>query len=146
MESEKADSMAWCAEQPGRFELELAAISACFPQAVHQAQDGITTIETPVHARLPLRRLSRQHRLLVTVPPSYPSTAPKAFASDIHFPKTTRGRIRRPPHLYDDDSLCLFYPEDPPELRWLPEDGIVTIMVWARDWLDAYYLWRFRNK
>jgi hypothetical protein len=32
------------------------------------------------------------------------------------------------PHRYGDGSLCLWHPDDPAEMRWRPQDGIVRLI------------------
>jgi len=53
----------------------------------------------------------------------------------IEFPATpeTRPRIlvdgsEDSPHRYSDGSLCLFYPGDPPEQRWMLADGLAALI------------------
>jgi hypothetical protein len=46
---------------------------------------------------------------------------------------------RRPPHLYLDESLCLFWPRERP---WRATDLIAhTILPWTSIWLGYYELW-----
>jgi hypothetical protein len=47
--------------------------------------------------------------------------------------------IKRPPHTYDDGSLCLFYPKahEFDNTMFLA----TTILPWASEWLMFYELW-----
>lgn len=36
------------------------------------------------------------------------------------------------PHRYADGSLCMWHPKDPPERRWLPADGMLTLVRYAQ--------------
>ena len=46
------------------------------------------------------------------------------------------------PHRYGKDRLCMWYPDDPPELRWLPEHRIVGLIEMARRHLFREAWWR----
>lgn len=54
---------------------------------------------------------------------------------EIHFspeqPEIPRVFVDGPdesPHRYDDGSLCMWYPQDPPEARWQPENGPAVLL------------------
>lgn len=32
------------------------------------------------------------------------------------------------PHRYEDGSLCMYHPADPPERRWIPNDGLAALI------------------
>jgi hypothetical protein len=34
----------------------------------------------------------------------------------------------RSPHRYGDGSLCMWYPRDPPEQKWVFEDGLLALL------------------
>ena len=36
------------------------------------------------------------------------------------------------PHRYEDGSLCLYYPADPPGLRWMPAEGLAALIDCVR--------------
>lgn len=139
----------WHEEQPGRLELEREAIMKLYPTASFTFLDS-GAVEVVVPVTVPMGRTGRvtNRQLRVAVPVDYPTKPPRAFAADLTFHRRTSRRYRqqRPPHLYDDDALCLYYPNDPDHLRWLPEDGIVTIIIWAEQWLASFYVWRFTNR
>lgn len=46
------------------------------------------------------------------------------------------------PHRYKDDSLCMWRRKDPPELRWLPEHGLVALIEMTRRHLFREAWWR----
>ena len=48
--------------------------------------------------------------------------------------------VRRAPHLYDDGTLCLYWPK---EWRWTDDQSIaLTIVVWSALWLQYYEIWK----
>ena len=46
------------------------------------------------------------------------------------------------PHRYDERRLCMWYPADPPDLRWLPEHRLVGLIEMARLHLFREEYWR----
>lgn len=46
------------------------------------------------------------------------------------------------PHRYGKDRLCMWYPKDPPELRWLPEHRLVDLIEMTRRHLFREAWWR----
>lgn len=46
------------------------------------------------------------------------------------------------PHRYGERKLCMWYPADPPELRWLPEHRLVGLIEMARLHLFREEYWR----
>lgn len=49
------------------------------------------------------------------------------------------------PHRYDDGSLCMWYPSDPSEEKWVFEDGLFALLnlIQAHLFREAY--WRENN-
>lgn len=45
-------------------------------------------------------------------------------------------------HRYGKNKLCMWYPADPPELRWLPEHRLVGLIEMARLHLFREEYWR----
>jgi hypothetical protein len=45
-------------------------------------------------------------------------------------------------HRYEDGSLCMWHPGDPPELRWTPEDSLVDLIEVVRRHLFREAYWR----
>lgn len=46
------------------------------------------------------------------------------------------------PHRYKGNSLCMWRKKDPPELKWLPEHGLVTLIEITRRHLFREAWWR----
>lgn len=46
------------------------------------------------------------------------------------------------PHRYKGNSLCMWRKKDPPELRWLPEHGLVALIEMMRRHLFREAWWR----
>ncbi len=46
------------------------------------------------------------------------------------------------PHRYGEKRLCMWYPADPPELRWLPKHQLVGLVEMARLHLFREEYWR----
>jgi hypothetical protein len=46
------------------------------------------------------------------------------------------------PHRFGDGSLCMWYPHDPPELRWVAEDGLLLLIRCAQVHLFREAFWR----
>lgn len=42
----------------------------------------------------------------------------------------------------DDDALCLYYPLDPPEMRWTPDKGLLGLLDLVVDHLGYEAYWR----
>jgi len=45
-------------------------------------------------------------------------------------------------HRIDADELCLYYPWDPSERRWRPENGLLALLTLARRHLYCEFIWR----
>lgn len=138
--------MIWFEDFPALWEIELGALLAWFPQSTYQFAGQEVIFDIPVIVQQKPLSSVKEHVLKLVVSAKYPAKAPKIFVKTLTFPLQNKYGQRRPKHLYFDDSLCLFYPGDPPQKRWLPEDGLVTLVAWAVEWLEAYYYWRFRNE
>lgn len=57
------------------------------------------------------------------------------------FPVVYAGEMNDSPHRYGDGSLCLYYPDDPPEQRWTHDKNLAVLIVLVQDHLfleDAY--------
>ena len=46
------------------------------------------------------------------------------------------------PHRYGEKKLCMWYPKDPPELRWLPEHRLASLIEMARLHIFREEYWR----
>jgi hypothetical protein len=59
------------------------------------------------------------------------------------YPRVWAERGLPSPHrMPTDDSLCLFFPHDPPERRWHSALGLLTLLDLARDHLFFEHHWR----
>lgn len=45
------------------------------------------------------------------------------------------------PHRYHDGSLCMWFPRDPPDQRWLLEDGLMTLIGYIEAHLFREVWW-----
>lgn len=45
-------------------------------------------------------------------------------------------------HRYSDGSLCMWYPEDPPEQRWVHSDGLLALIGYSIQHLFREEWWR----
>lgn len=49
----------------------------------------------------------------------------------------------RPPHLFPNNTLCLYHPQDPEDRRWHPGRAIAhTIMPWTAEWILFFEGWQ----
>jgi len=46
------------------------------------------------------------------------------------------------PHRYSDGSLCMWYPDDPPEQRWVFSDGLLVLLNYIQAHLFREAWWR----
>ncbi len=74
-----------------------------------------------------------------------PESQPYRVSITLCLPNPPRVRVvtpafqRRPPHIYPDGSLCLYYP---PDGSWRRSKFLAdTIVPWAACWLACYELW-----
>lgn len=79
-------------------------------------------------------------RFYAELPPPYRNIID---ASD--YPHVFADRRKPSPHRLSDLSLCLYYPADPPELRWRSEMGLLALLDAAAEHLCFEDYWR-RNK
>lgn len=68
------------------------------------------------------------------------SSALKVFIVNPRIDSHTRNNGKRVPHLYDDGSLCLYYP---PDNEWNYKDcWATTIIPWVSLWLYYFEIWK----
>jgi hypothetical protein len=92
------------------------------------------------------------YRLMVPVQDYEPRTIELRFRRTTPEPALTRVYTDGPtesPHRYSPhekdplqrSSLCIWYPDDPPEQRWVPSDGLLTLIEMTRVHLfkEAWY-------
>src|SRR5207237_15432 len=46
------------------------------------------------------------------------------------------------PHRYGDGSLCMWYPPDPPEQKWVHSDGLLVLLNYIQAHLFREAWWR----
>ena len=46
------------------------------------------------------------------------------------------------PHRYDDGSLCMWYPRDPLDRRWVFDDGLLALLGQVAAHLVKEHIWR----
>lgn len=66
---------------------------------------------------------------------------PVVFLPGVDFPTVYAGDMAGSPHRYDDGSLCLYYPADPPQRRWTSKRGLSSLLSLVADHLffeDVY--------
>lgn len=49
-------------------------------------------------------------------------------------------------HRYEDGSLCMWHPDDPADLRWVPQNGLVDLIEMTRCHLFREAYWRETGK
>ena len=47
-------------------------------------------------------------------------------------PKVFVDGPKESPHRYSDGSLCMWYPQDPPEQKWVFDDGLLALLGFQR--------------
>lgn len=93
------------------------------------------------------------YRLIVPIPEYEPRRIELHFRRRGAEPRVTRIYADGPtasPHRYGPhrkdrlqrSSLCIWHPDDPPEQRWLPEDGLLALINHTRIHLFKEAYWR----
>ena len=82
--------------------------------------------------------------LLSVDPPGCPATRVRIdFALDgPHMPCVTVDGLTESPHRYSDGTLCMWYPHDPRERRWIFSDGLLHLIGLIQVHLIREHLWR----
>ncbi len=101
-----------------------------------------------IRLHFPQFRFSRKHQEWIgTLSPTDASPTYQVRIT-YPFPKPVKVEIIMPtirpdaPHLYSDDSLCLYYSKDPEEMVWHLGKRIAdTIIPWTAEWLSLYERW-----
>jgi hypothetical protein len=57
-------------------------------------------------------------------------------------PKVFVDGPKESPHRYPDGSLCMWYPEDPPEQKWVLDDGLLALLNYIQAHLFREAWWR----
>ena len=91
------------------------------------------------------RRRGRGWQYVLSIdPPGCPTTRVWinfALASP-HVPLVTVDGPTESPHRYDDGTLCMWYPYDPQERRWIFADGLLHLLGLIQVHLIREHLWR----
>lgn len=79
-----------------------------------------------------------------TIEMHFRRTTPAPILSDVYADGPTESPHRFSPHRKDPlqrPALCIWYPDDPPERKWMPGDGLLTLIEMARMHLfkEAWY-------
>ncbi|MDQ3668904.1 MAG: hypothetical protein M3377_01260 [Actinomycetota bacterium] len=79
-----------------------------------------------------------------TIEMQFRRTSPEPALTRVYADGPTDSPHRYAPHHKDPlqrPSLCIWYPDDPPEQRWLPRDGLLMLIEMTRVHLfkEAYY-------
>jgi hypothetical protein len=64
------------------------------------------------------------------------------FEDGFHIPKIRAEGPTESPHRYDDGSLCIWYPKDPPEHKWEFADGLLMLINMIQLHLFREEWWR----
>ena len=82
-----------------------------------------------------------EYRAIVPVSDYEPRKVRVQFNGMAKVPSVFADGPREAPHRYDDDSLCMWYPDDPIGRRWVFEDGLVALMglVMAHLFKEAWW-------
>lgn len=82
-----------------------------------------------------------EYRATVPVPCYKPRKVCVQFKDMVDVPCVFADGPRESPHRYCDNSLCMWYPEDPVERRWVFADGLLTLMglVMAHLFKEAWW-------
>ena len=70
----------------------------------------------------------------------------KFFPNPSRDPKVYVDGPTESPHRYEDDSLCIWYPWDPKEMRWEFNDGFLHLLVLIQAHLFREAWWRDTNE
>lgn len=79
-----------------------------------------------------------EHTIRIECPAAYPKKVPRVFIDNL--------RGKRPPHLYSDGSICLFWIKDHYPLRWTKNHTLDFIISESVYWLYEYYIWQIHGR
>lgn len=84
------------------------------------------------------------YSVLVDVPHFEPRRAAIAFANWTapSVPRISVDGPEQSPHRYDDRTLCIWYPLDPEDRRWVSDDGLLALIDITRIHLFKEAYWR----
>jgi len=124
------------------------ALRLCFERAAYAVYPNLRC--TPVghrkHARIayivPVMVAEYEPRLIEM---HFRRTSPKPALTRVYADGPIGSPHRYAPHPRDAlqrPSLCIWYPDDPPELRWVPSDGLLSLIEMTRVHLFKEAYWR----
>jgi len=92
-------------------------------------------------------KLWREYRLVVDVP-GYEQriVTVKLFPNKNKSPRVKVDGPSDSPHRYDDGHLCMWYPMDLKENRWIFSDGLLHLLVLIQAHLFREAWWREKNE
>jgi hypothetical protein len=88
----------------------------------------------------------RVYRVRMEVPYYKPREVEIRFEGWARTPKVFVDGPNESPHRYPDGSLCIWYPRDPPEQRWVFSDGLLVLLNYIQAHLFREAWWRERGE
>jgi hypothetical protein len=92
------------------------------------------------------RRGGRFYRVRMDVPYYKPRQVEISFTDWSRTPKVVVDGPTESPHRYPDRSLCMWYPHDPPEQKWVFEDGLLVLLNYIQAHLFREAWWREKGE
>ena len=82
-----------------------------------------------------------EYRVSLTVPHYETKKIRIRFAGLSDVPSVFADGPQKSPHRYSDDSLCMWYPQDPIERKWVFEDGLLALLglIMAHMFREAWW-------
>jgi len=109
-----------------------------FESGIHEHFPGISAIN-----KRKGKKKWREYKFRIEVPTyGTRNITIKFYPNKYGTPKVTTDGPSDSPHRYDDDSLCMWYPWDPRERRWIFEDGLLHLLVLIQAHLFREAWWR----
>lgn len=94
-----------------------------------------------------LRVIGRREPVPVTIMfEPWRQIVPWVFLRGDRYPTVYAGDMPDSPHRYDDGSLCLYYPGDPPKRQWTRELGLSSLLSLVADHLFFEDVYRDRGE
>jgi hypothetical protein len=126
----------------GILELERQAMSLEFPQFQykHKLING-RSFECWEGYITPIPELDRSFKIRGEYRENYPPSIPKIYGM---WPRLSKSKIPKHPHLNGDGSLCIFLPSDPQIQTkiWKPEQNTMADMLYlTSEWLICHLYW-----
>lgn len=89
---------------------------------------------------------ARVYKVGMDVPHYEPRRVEIRFENWSRTPKVFVDGPTDSPHRYPDGSLCMWYPEDLPEERWVFTDGLLTLLNYIQSHLFREAWWREKSE